>query len=143
MKKLVLVVLAGLFLTVFSSHVRAEDVAQQTDKSGDMMEHQMIMKSEKVRDPNKMMKMFHMMMVKNMVATNDGGVIVLVGDKLQKYDKNLVLQKETEIKIDEKQMQKMMPRCPMKNTEMKAKRNEKAEREEKAGMDTPPVVERE
>jgi len=37
---------------------------------------------------------------KQMVATNDGGVIVLVGNKLLKYDKDLNLVKEAELKTE-------------------------------------------
>ncbi|MDD4908163.1 MAG: hypothetical protein PHJ00_03785 [Candidatus Omnitrophica bacterium] len=35
---------------------------------------------------------------KQMVASNDGGVIILAGNKLMKYDKDLNLVKEVEIK---------------------------------------------
>jgi len=38
------------------------------------------------------------MMQKQMVATNDGGVILLLGNKLIKYDKDLNLVKEAEVK---------------------------------------------
>ena len=48
-----------------------------------------------------------MMMQKQMIATSDGGVIVLSGNKLYKYDKNLNLIKEAEIKKDFKDMKKM------------------------------------
>jgi hypothetical protein len=53
-------------------------------------------------------------MQKQMVATNDGGVIVLAGNKLLKYDKDLNLVKEIEVKteaelkIDLGSMQNMM-----------------------------------
>ena len=51
-----------------------------------------------------MMKMMHMMhgMMRSstMVVSNDGGVIVLTGSKLYKYDKNLNLIKEAEIKTE-------------------------------------------
>ncbi|HUN55612.1 MAG TPA: hypothetical protein VMU29_10695 [Smithella sp.] len=53
-----------------------------------------------------MMGMMHMM--GHMVATGDGGVIVMMGNKLYKYDKDLNLKKEVEIKIDMKKMHKMM-----------------------------------
>jgi cytochrome c556 len=59
------------------------------------------------------MKMMGMMQ-KQMVATNDGGVIVLLGNKLIKYDKDLNLIKEVEVtteaelKIDIGSMQDMM-----------------------------------
>jgi len=43
------------------------------------------------------------------LATNeDGGVIVLMGNQLYKYDKDLNLIKQVEIKIDWQAMQKMM-----------------------------------
>ena len=57
------------------------------------------------------------MMEKTMVATSDGGVIVLAGNKLTKYDKDLNVVKEVEIKMDmegmHKQMMEMMQNCPM------------------------------
>ncbi len=59
------------------------------------------------------MKMMGMVQ-KQMVATNDGGAIVLLGNKLLKYDKDLNLIKEvelkteTELKIDVGSVQEMM-----------------------------------
>ena len=53
-------------------------------------------------------------MQKQMVATNDGGVIILTGNKLFKYDKDLNLAKEAELntqvelKMDVGSMQEMM-----------------------------------
>jgi hypothetical protein len=44
--------------------------------------------------------MMGMMKPSSIVASNDGGVIVMTGNKLQKYDKNLNLVKEVEIKVD-------------------------------------------
>jgi hypothetical protein len=41
-----------------------------------------------------------MIMNGKMVASGDGGVIVMMGDKLIKYDKNLKFVKETEIAVD-------------------------------------------
>lgn len=59
------------------------------------------------------------MMGRLMVATADGGIVILVGNKLQKYDKDLNLIKETEIKVDmtamHKMMKQMMEKCPMRN----------------------------
>jgi hypothetical protein len=54
-----------------------------------------------------------MMMKKEMVAASDGGVIVMVGNKLMKYDKDLDLKKEVELKIDAEAMHQMMGKCPM------------------------------
>ena len=52
------------------------------------------------RGKHKMGGMMHHMMNKPaMVATSDGGVIVLAGPKLMKYNQNLELVKEVEIKM--------------------------------------------
>jgi hypothetical protein len=57
------------------------------------------------------------MMKKEIVATSDGGVIVMADNKLFKYDKDVNLIKEVELKIDMKAMQdkmmQMMKDCPM------------------------------
>lgn len=89
-----------------------------------------------------MMKMMHMhgMMQRSpaMVSSNDGGVIVLSGSKLYKYDKNLKLVGETEVKMDKeccmmgmKGMMKGKKGCPMMggmddNTEEEAPEEEPA-----------------
>lgn len=50
-----------------------------------------------------------MIMNGKMVASGDGGVIVMMGDKLIKYDKNLDFVNETEIAVDlEGTAQKLM-----------------------------------
>ena len=57
------------------------------------------------------------MMWKAMTPTQDGGVIVAFGNKLMRYDSQLNLVKETEMKIDMDQMygeiQKTAQNCPM------------------------------
>ena len=73
-----------------------------------------------------------MMMQKQMIATSDGGVIVLAGNKLYKYDKNLNLVKETEIKKDFEHMKKMgemKEKCD--KDKMMQEKNEKEEAGEK------------
>lgn len=45
-------------------------------------------------------------------ATEDGGIIIVTGNKIQKYDKDLKLKKEVEIKADSAAMKKMMQQCP-------------------------------
>ena len=79
-----------------------EEAMEQTEMSKGMGMH------EKMAGMARM----HEMMNKTMVATNDGGVIVMVGHKLMKYDKDLNLVKEAEIKID---WDKMKATCPMMN----------------------------
>ena len=40
------------------------------------------------------------MMASSLVATSDGGVVLLAGNRLYKYDKNLGLTKEAVVKMD-------------------------------------------
>jgi len=58
------------------------------------------------------------MMGKSIIATEDGGVVVMIGDKLMKYDKNLVFVGETKIKMDfectEKKTDQLAKERPMK-----------------------------
>lgn len=73
------------------------------------------MKGSKMTHPG--MGMMKGMLSGQMVASGDGGVIVMMGNKLLKYDKDLVLKREMEIKVDMEEMQKMMMHrqedCPM------------------------------
>jgi hypothetical protein len=71
-------------------------------------------------------------MMGNLVATNDGGVVVLMGRKLYKYDKNLNLVKEAEIKVDMMPMQRMME-CPKMSGEDQGKAKRPPAPEEKSG----------
>ena len=76
-----------------------------------------------------------MMLQKQMVSTSDGGVIVLAGNKLYKYDKNLNLVKEVEIKMDVEGMKKMMGQmrenCANKMQMMQEEKSEPAAEEKK------------
>jgi hypothetical protein len=111
MKKIWMIVLVGLLMTGFSS------LAVTEENKGDMMD----MMTKQLKEFGKMYQekmkgtgdVCEMMMGKSLVATPDGGVVVWLGNKLFKYDKNLVLQKEGEIKIDMEGMQKMMEKCQM------------------------------
>ena len=55
-------------------------------------------------------------MMNSLVATSDGGVVVMIGNKLYKYDKNLNLVKEAEIKVDFRGMQRMLEQFPKTRT---------------------------
>lgn len=55
-----------------------------------------------------MMGMGAMMNSSSIVATQDGGVVVLMGNELFKYDKDLSLVKQTEIKFNWENWQQMM-----------------------------------
>ena len=63
------------------------------------------------------------MMDRNVVATSDGGIVIVTGNKLTKYDKSLNVVKEVELKMDMEGMQKMMDgmksMCPMMGKGMK------------------------
>ena len=104
-------------------------IAQMNDKSKEMMgdkagmmdgKNGMMGMMGKGMMDGKMMGMCPMMkstMERSVVATSDGGVIVVMGNKLTKYDKDLNVTKEVELKMDMEGMQKMMENmkgmCPM------------------------------
>lgn len=46
------------------------------------------------------MMMMQVMREKSIVSTSDGGVLVVIGNQMMKYDKDLNLVKEAELKID-------------------------------------------
>ena len=112
MRKVLSVFLAGVLVVAFYSLALAEE------KKESMMDQQSVMGQQGMMGKDKMMKMNNMrgMMGRSLVATSDGGVIVMVGNKLLKYDKNLDLKKEVEIKMDVEGMRKMMKqmkgKCP-------------------------------
>ena len=98
---LVLTAILGLSATaVFAQSTPSKEVVKTTadmaadkaKKSG--MAHKGMMKGMKTHN---MMKM-HGMMMKSVVATSDGGVVVVAGHKITKYDKDLNLVKEVEMK---------------------------------------------
>ena len=91
-------------------------IAQMNDKGKEMMGD----KAGMMEGKGGMMGMCPMMksmMERSVVATSDGGVIVVMGNKLTKYDKNLNVTKEVELEMDMGDMQKMMENmkgmCPM------------------------------
>lgn len=57
------------------------------------------------------------MMAKTIIATGDGAFVVMAGNKLSKYDKDLNLLKDVQVKMDMDGMQnkfsQMMEQCPM------------------------------
>ena len=110
MKQIWMIVLVGLFMIGFSS------LALTQEHKGGMMDTSKDMKQGDKMCHEKMHGIGHccpIMMGKSLVATEDGGVVVMCCNKLFKYDKDLVLQKEAEIKIDKECIQKMMEKCPM------------------------------
>ena len=121
MKKSIIAVTAVLVLTVsglaLAQMDKGKDMMGDVDKGMGMMGGGMMkggMMDGKMMD---MMGMMHSMMQKQVVATNDGGIIVVAGNKITKYDKDLNVVKEVELKMDMEGMQKMMDNmkgmCPM------------------------------
>lgn len=88
MKKIILMalVLSWVSLPLFAEEVRKDDESMPSMEKGMMGGKGMYWK--------------HMIMGKaSMVSTDKGGVIVLAGNKLMKYDADLSLVKEVEIKM--------------------------------------------
>jgi hypothetical protein len=63
-----------------------------------------------------MCPMMHGKMGLQVIPTSDGGIIVVSGNRLSKYDKDLNLKKETTVAMDSlsmRNMQRMKSCCPM------------------------------
>jgi len=107
-KVLGLVIVAIMFCSAIAF---AQDSSEKKEPTTEEKTNEKQM--EKERMGGMVMQMMGAMQ-KQMVATNDGGVIVLVGNKLLKYDKDLNLVKEVELKtgvelkMDVGSMQEMM-----------------------------------
>ncbi|MDD5155761.1 MAG: hypothetical protein PHF11_04655 [Candidatus Omnitrophica bacterium] len=125
MKKTITAVLVILMLTALCSFALAQESKESTMGKSMMQGPEtsgqaMMTGDKKMMGPYAMCRMMCSMMAgKAMIATGDGGVIVLMGNKLSKYDNDLSLVKEVEIKMDTEGMQKMMgdmmEKCPMKS----------------------------
>lgn len=84
---------------VISGFSFAQDSKDKDDKmtmAGPMMENPMMQGG-----PGDF-PMMDMMPIGDMVATADGGVAILIGNSLIKYDSNLRLVKEIKIEVDKK-----------------------------------------
>ena len=72
-----------------------------------------VMSEKTAAAPKKSCPMCSMLMTQSMEVAPDGSVIVMVGNKLYKYNSNLELQKEVEIKIDREALSELMATCPI------------------------------
>lgn len=103
-------VITAVFVLTISGLVLAQMDDKGKDMTADkagMMEGKggmMGMMNDKGGMMSKGMMMSGMMNKASMVASNDGGVIILSGHKLSKYDAKLNLVKEVEIKAEEGKM---------------------------------------
>lgn len=131
-------ILRGFFIGVLVigcvSSVSAAD--KKAMKNRDKMRHFEACRGEsgdvEMMGPGKIMEMRNLMVAKSIIATSDGGVIVLIGNKLQKYDKDLVLQKEVPIKADVEgvceTMTQMKGKCPMQEQKARGEITEKTKK---------------
>jgi len=124
MKRLVLFVIVGLLIVSTAYIVSA---GQQNEKTDGGMTPKACMPNCPMSNcpmpncpmPNCLMcqAMCKSMMSKSLVATDDGGVILMTGCQLVKYDKDLNKVKEVQIEVDmdkmKDKMQSMMKACPM------------------------------
>lgn len=109
-----------VFMVTAAPYMYGEDKSITGRMDDGMMMDKYAPKSDMSKHQEMMQQgmMMHMMMMKEVVPTADGGVVVLMGDKLFKYDKNLELKKETELKIDWDRMQKMMQEMKQRMSQM-------------------------
>jgi hypothetical protein len=123
MKKLVIVMAALLLTAVLAvsfAEQKTEAVKEMLSEAGKgaqtAVQEQMTGKGQMMMCPMHHM-MMGAMMSRSVVATEDGGIVVAVCEKLMKFDKDLNLVKEVQMPIDTEAMQKkmtqMMEKCPM------------------------------
>ena len=108
MKKKTYLIFTLLAVSVLSLPLYAEHDEKEEMKMG--------MMGEKGGESKGMMGMHGMMkkmMEKSVVATSDGGIVIVTGNKITKYDKDLNVVKEIETKMDIDSMKEMMGKCPM------------------------------
>lgn len=105
MKKILFVLLAAVVCMSFLSVSFAKDMGEKKLDNKD--------KGCPMCNMNRMM----MGGGKVLVATQDGGVVLMMGNKLIKYDAQMNIVKEAEIKMDmeamKKSMEEMKKNCPM------------------------------
>ncbi len=143
MKKTALLFIV-LFASVCSFAVAEEqqdpqksDMSQSDMQRPDMREEGGRGEHSGMMGGNKMGKMGMMGMHPTMVATSDGGVVVLMGNKLVKYDGNLELVKEVEMKGGPKPMDKKPEDAEMKKAPAPSQ-DEPAEKTEASAQESKP-----
>lgn len=124
MKQHIATVVTGMVVvTMVAGSAHARMHGKMMDKDKDMHD-----KKEMKKD----MPMMHGgMMKREVVPSGDGGVIVVVGNMLLKYDKNLELVKKSTIEISDKDMEQMMKKMKKKCAMCRKMMKEKTEKTEK------------
>lgn len=110
MRKLIIIAIVTAFILTSAGICFAQASDDQTGKMGTMMSGKDMM-GHKGMSGQDMMARDHMgkgMMSNSIVATQDGGVVVMIGNRLYKYDQNLNLKKELEISVDYEGLKGMM-----------------------------------
>lgn len=112
-KKILLMCVLGMFAVV---SLQSSLYAADTEEMGEMRTGYGEKGGMGRRDKG-MHMMMKMMMDKSVVATSDGGVVVVAGKKMTKYDSALNVVKEVEIKMDMdammQDMKEMKEKCTM------------------------------
>jgi hypothetical protein len=114
----VVILVSVTFMSLAIAQDRTAPMMEKDAKAG-MMNKQAMMGQERMTGMHDMYgTMMGSMMGRSMVASEDGGVIIMMGDKLMKYDKDLNLVKEIQVEIDMDHMNalmtKMMSMYPMR-----------------------------
>jgi hypothetical protein len=134
MKRLLMIVTIGI-LAGFTGYVVFAD--QHEGKMGQCMMQQQGKDSCPMGSCPMCPMMCKAMMDHTLAATSDGGVVLMAGCKLIKFDKDLNKIKEVEIQMDVEAMQNkmmgMMKNCPVCKM-MKSKMGEKSEMKEEKPM---------
>lgn len=139
MKKIISILTIVVLVAGLTGLSFAEDSAKA---KGAMPDHKMTGDKHMMYKKMGMCPMHCMMMKKTMIATQDGGVAVMAGNSLSKYDKDLNLIKEVELKMDTEGMKKMMDECPMRREMMErckkmGETKEETKENKAAGKTTP------
>ena len=135
-KEWIVIMLVILFLGVSTASFAEEGMDMDMNKQGGMMQQGGGMMRQGMMGKGMMgmgqgmcpmcSSMMKSMSAAQLVSTGDGGFVILMGNKLTKYDKNLNVVKEVELKVDQEGMMKMIKDCPMCKM-MKEKKGEKKE----------------
>lgn len=124
---IVIILLTALFFApaslVFAQNEHQGDAAGQSKNGAHpnemMMGHGMMM-DDGMMDMMNMMNVRRAMMDRQIVPTADGGVVLLIGDQLYKYDENLDLVNEVEISVDYERMKEGMQDMRLPNNDSPA-----------------------
>ena len=111
MKKSIVVVTVGVVLMITGlalSQMGDKDQGMMAKKTEMMEDRGSMMGSKGMMGMHDMMMKMSDMMHKTVIATSDGGFVIVGPDKITKYDKDLNVFKEVELKADTEGIKRMM-----------------------------------